>query len=80
MNTKEDKVIEISPCLFILGGFFMKDTYLYFVKINENYLNYLKSFDKNIRDKSNRPYIGIVLKYLKKVNLKKKNKEKDFER
>lgn len=58
----------------------MKDTYLYFVKINENYLNYLKSFDKNIRDKSNRPYIGIVLKYIKKVNLKKKNKEKDFER
>ena len=40
----------------------MKDTYLYFVTINENYLNYLKSFDKNIRDKSNRPYIGIVLK------------------
>lgn len=58
----------------------MKDTYLYFVTINENYLNYLKSFDKNIRDKSNRPYIGIVLKYIKKVNLKKKNKEKDFER
>ena len=44
----------------------MKDTYLYFVTINENYLNYLKSFDRNIRDKSSRPYIGVILEVNKK--------------
>ena len=37
---------------------------LYFVKIKENYVNYLRRFDSKVQDnsnlKNNKPYIGIL--------------------
>lgn len=35
---------------------------LYFVKICSEYANYLKKYEDKIREKGNRPYIGILLK------------------
>lgn len=38
---------------------------LYFVKIKEDYINYLRSFDSKVQDnsnlKNNKPYIGILI-------------------
>lgn len=38
---------------------------LYFVKINEDYINYLRNFDARVQDnsdlKNNKPYIGILI-------------------
>lgn len=39
---------------------------LYFVKIKEDYINYLRRFDSKVQDnsniKNNKPYIGILIK------------------
>ncbi len=38
---------------------------LYFIKIKEDYMEYLKKFDSKIQDnsnlKNNKPYIGILI-------------------
>ena len=34
---------------------------LFFVMVNEKYSDYLRKYDKKIREKEKRPYIGIVL-------------------
>ncbi len=40
---------------------YMTKKKIYFYRINKNYIDYLRNFDKNVRKKPNRVYIGIVL-------------------
>ena len=39
---------------------------LFFVMVNEKYSDYLRKYDKKIREKEKRPYIGIVLQIKEK--------------